>query len=598
MNENAVSAPGVDSATGASLRVGSVLGAGTCLVLALAIVASTLVSIFESHLLGPFRDFWKFMPVLEAIDRGESLLPLLFKHHGHGHRLVVPRLFYLAEYSFFQGRNVFLLSASMMLHVAFLSILLRAVLKRENALSLCERIFALGFVLAVGLSATQYGNFIRPWNIHWSLCGIGVISALACGIRIHASSANDSPRKAWFWWTLAVTAAWIANYSMANGLLAWPCLLLAGGLLRLKWPFMAGIAAMSGLAIPLFLVDLSGVSAATKVDRIGDIFVWMLKCLGSPVSWTNESTGMALACFGTIAAGGLAIRLFRRGTSVLPGEALLLGTMVFAWGSVVAIAVGRVNFAWDPSRYQTVVLLFWQSLALLGVLAFRGAERSHRRVRSGVILASTLWLALCVLPAHTKSREEMKEFVSGIRAANTAILIGVPIRHQYVKVLPLSDRRHGRDTVARYRPLLEEKKLGVFAAGHHELLGRRSDDIFPSGDDRTCEGGVERAFTALPGGLGYAELRGWVSGEVARNLEDVLFVVNHTGVIVGLARVLYRPYDLLGARSDARVSWRGYARTGPGSLNVLGIGEDGAVCTVVRGEPIAAGRRPPGRWQR
>ena len=72
MNGHAVSAPGVESAAGAFLRVGSVLGAGTCLVLALVIVASTLVSIFESHLLGPFRDFWKFMPVLEAIDRGEQ----------------------------------------------------------------------------------------------------------------------------------------------------------------------------------------------------------------------------------------------------------------------------------------------------------------------------------------------------------------------------------------------------------------------------------------------------------------------------------------------------------------------------------------------
>ncbi len=113
MNGHAVSTPGGERAAGTVVRIGSGLGAGICLVLGLSIVSSTLVSIFESHLLGPIRDFWKFMPVLEAIERGESLLPLLFEHHGHGHRLVVPRLFYLAEYSFFQGRNVFLLSASM-----------------------------------------------------------------------------------------------------------------------------------------------------------------------------------------------------------------------------------------------------------------------------------------------------------------------------------------------------------------------------------------------------------------------------------------------------------------------------------------------------
>jgi hypothetical protein len=262
--------------------------------------------------------------------------------------------------------------------------------------------------------------------------------------------------------------------------------------------------------------------------------------------------------------------------------------MVFAWGSAAMIAVGRDKFDWDTTRYQTVTLQFWLSLAVLGVLALRRPDASFRRASAGVLLAATLWLAFFLFPAHLKSRQEMKLYVAEMRAANTAILVGIPQPDQYVKLLPRGDRRFRHDSVEQYRELLLNERLGVFSTDHHDLLGQRLEERYRIEAGRTCEGGLNGPIFALRRSRGNSTLRGWVSGEAARNLDDTLFVVSDDGEIVGFARILYQQFDPLGLQSHVRKSWIGYARADTGTLDVLAVTRDGRICSVVENEPITA----------
>ena len=571
-------------------KVVSNLAAGVCLVIGLAIFTSSLVATSESQILGPIKDFWQFMPLLQAFDRGESLMPLLLSPHGGAHRIVVPRLFFLAEYSFFQGTNLFLMSVGVIAHLILVAVLLRAVQNKRNRLTRTELVFSVGLILALNLSATQFPNFVRPWNVAWYLCATGMIAAFACLIRANASNQQGLPVRAWGWWVGTVVMTWIASYSMANGLLIWPSLLLIGFVMRLPGRFQAGSAIAGVISIQLF--DLPPGQHTKLIERADEIISWMLKCLGSPLTWNHETAGLLLAALGTLAAGVLVLRLLMRRTPALPGECLLLGLMVFSWGSVAMIAVGRVQRVWDSPRYQTVVLLFWLSVVLLGVLAFRRSRANQHLASSGVMLIATLWLAGIIFPAHLESTSKMTRFVQKMRTANTAVLMGVESKVHYRVVLPFSDHRHRRNSVASHRVFLEEKRLGVFAHGYHELLSRSLNDVYPAVDEARCRGAVRRPVRELKRKPGRqrrsAQVRGWVAATPGSELEDVLLVASPDGTIVGLARTLGRNFDPLNWRGRVRASFRGYVRGVPGSVDVFAITKSGSVCPIARNVRVHA----------
>ena len=46
------------------------------------VVVSTLLFICENHFVGPVRDFWHIVPLLERFDRGEGTFALLARLHG------------------------------------------------------------------------------------------------------------------------------------------------------------------------------------------------------------------------------------------------------------------------------------------------------------------------------------------------------------------------------------------------------------------------------------------------------------------------------------------------------------------------------------
>jgi hypothetical protein len=162
------------------------LSAYVVIVIAVVIFFTTLASAYGYHLVGPVRDLWAILPLLESWDRGEGFLNLLLGSHG-GHRLVFPRLLYLTDYLLFDGRNFFLLGAAVVLQLTLFAMVVRVVVARCGALRASERGFVFGLVAAVAFSSTQLENFIRPWNVHWFVCGTAVVLSLAALLPMQIS---------------------------------------------------------------------------------------------------------------------------------------------------------------------------------------------------------------------------------------------------------------------------------------------------------------------------------------------------------------------------------------------------------------------------
>jgi hypothetical protein len=548
------------------------------------VVVSTLLFICEDHFVGPVRDFWYIVPLLERFDRGEGTFASLAGLHG-GHRLLVPRLLYLAEYKLFDGRNLFLVGVGVALQLVLAGIVARTLWAERRRSGAALTGFGLGLVAMLAFSATQLENFVRPWNVHWFLANAAVAVSLAAGLRVGDAVRSRSEATAWGWWLLASAAAWVASYSMATGLLGWPLLLLLGFLLR-WWPrLLVAIGLEGALAIAVYLRGSRVLDAGSSLTSGGALVEWLLACLGSPLSWLSRDAGSALALAATLAAAALSLRLLAGRSAASRGECLLVGLMLFAWGAAALIALGRTSLwpeSWEAARYQTIVLLFWLSLLLLALLALRG-ERLHQRVlRPLLMLAAAIWLAAAVLPGHFRQAEAIGSFAAKVRAANLALLFGVSHRPDYAHILTFSDRKLGLDSAAAYWGFLHERGLGVFSDPRRDLMGRVLDEVFSSADPDLCRGEVIRT-DPVPARRGpVLQLRGWAWDVAASRSPSYLLVTNARRSIVGLGSPLRRKLGLPAWREDERPVWHGYARVRGGWFDVWALLESGEVCQIAR----------------
>lgn len=546
------------------------------------VLASTLLFIRDDHFVGPVRDFWSFVPLLERFAHGECTLGPLVRPHG-GHRLLVPRLLYLVEYATFDGRNVFLVGVGVALQLVLAAIVARAVWVERRRSGAALTGFSLGLVAALAFSASQLENFVRPWNVHWFVTNTAVALALAAGLRMGDAVRSQNEAAAWSRWLLASAGAWAASYSMATGLLTWPLLLLLGVVLR-WWPRLLWTLGLQGaFAIAVYLRGDSLLGLGFSPASPAAIVQWLLACLGSPLSWLSREAGSALGLGGTLAAVALSLRVVARRSAATRAECLLVGLLAFSWGATALIAVGRTARwpeGWKEPRYQTIVLLFWLSLVLLGLFALRGERPYQRALRASLMLATVGWLGALVLPAHLRQAESIGRFVAKVRAANLALLFGVSHRPDYLHVLNFQDRKLGLDSAETYWGFLSERGLGVFSDPHRNLMGRPLDEVFATADPARCRGEVIRADPVPTRSGPGLRLRGWAWDVAASQAPSQLLVTGARRSVVGLAAPLGRPSGRWRWTEDERPPWHGYAHARRGEFDVWALLESGEVCHV------------------
>lgn len=407
---------------------------GRCLnfclpVLACIIVLNTLYTIYLNYWYGPFRDMWEVFPFL--VDAVESRWNWqdLWVLYGMAHRLVVPKLLYIADYQWFDGSNHLLIAISLLCQVLISLLLVSALLKRGQTF---YRWSGAAILICLQFSCTLMFNFLHTFDVQWFTCCLFLVLCFYC---LLAAQRHTGP---------------VALCSLAFGILAatsnfagmafwpvWVVLLFKG---EFSWRARVLALLVSLFFIFFYVQGMSGVSASATDEPFFhlllagfSLFLFPLLFMASPLS---ESYPVAGALFSLPALLILAIFWWMY---LLRGRKFYWSTIFFAavalacYGISVEIALGRWYGPehYHASRYQNIVVLFWSGI--FGLLCSLVREQSASAVAPGRIAArifrlipgyiALIFVSVFVLyqyPATTKAYA----MGTNVRLAHVAFTLG------------------------------------------------------------------------------------------------------------------------------------------------------------------------------
>jgi hypothetical protein len=435
----------------------------------------------------PYADEWSNLLLVEKWDAGHLTFGDLIRPHN-GHRILVPRLMYLAFMEVAHG-NV----RAEMFFSLFLCVLTSAgilYLLWRTVLTGWPQILALWMLVNVLLfSPVQAENWLWGFQLQIflsNLCVVGALIAVTVNLRVAIRVA------------LAALFAVIGTLSFGNGLLIWivvALLMIARGEARRRVLIWGGVT----LAIVCgYFFSYHGKDLTRAVAHSWDYPLFFVAFLGAPLAPILNTTSMALpVIIGAILCVtyfSLLISCLRRG--VAEREGVWLALAVYPVGGALLAAAGRTHFgarhALD-SRYTTVAIILLVSL--IGLAASRYFERPSPKRNLAGFLAAGVCLMLCAfnfafvfpyleahraLRSHAKAALQFSKVLDADEILRSALLLGED-RETLARYLATLDRRQLTFPPRRESAALEDGENRVRGStrdyGGFESLKRESGDL-------------------------------------------------------------------------------------------------------------------------
>ena len=376
------------------------------------------------------RAGWVAIPVLDDWDRWITIAghysPSWFFLEHVDHRLVVPKILFAIDHLAFHGRGWFLLLCALCIQ-ALTGLILWRLARLAYKQDWSESVILAAAIACCVFSAQQSMNFTLPFQVQFPMVYCFSIAALF--------AMRKTMRTAWL--AASIALATLATYSMANGILIWPVMVLAALWLRMPRRWVLAIGASAIFVAAVYFYGWSDrtprefalpMSASQRLPRV---LAFWLGHLGSPVfplAFVSDSTAFRIACAvipGALLALALLagfVRLWRWREQYSSAQAILVFYCVFLAGSSLMMAYGRSGG--DPlliyaSRYLTPSYLFWVSMLLAGWPLLRRAPRTA--LYAALCAAMLIGVAIHQRAALIKIREQ----VNLKRLGETAIVDNV-----------------------------------------------------------------------------------------------------------------------------------------------------------------------------
>jgi hypothetical protein len=489
-------------------------------------IAVTLYMVVSSYSTLPYSDGWTEIFPAAA---GVKLLSFTWLWQQYNeHRLLIPKLFLVADLRFFQAKQVFLLAsifAVQLLHFLLLSWSMRVLGGWRGTM----------WRTGAGLAAfclfcpSQWENFV--WGFQTCFVLPGLFATLSfVGLLLYwiGPQTASGTRRRWKLVVLSILAALGATYSLANGSLLWPLLVVAALLLRLRPAAVLSIAITGAVSTALYFHGysrpLQHASPISSAQVPAKVFEYLAIYLGS--TWVREYDRSAIF-FGT-AGVVLALCAMLRFRSYVQGfgafSVQLVLTLAFCLGTALITALGRVNLGLMQafsSRYQTVALLFWCCLGLLLVAA------SAKRTVFAMVIQLIL-LAVLVRGA-TLARFPIRQarwHGFQLNAAAAALLTGVNDTTQ------LQLAYFQPDSILEVLPYMREQRLSVFAGPLASQLGTPLNSLFHVVSSDECTGAVQSLAVIGSGESQGLRITGW-AWDYKHRRPPAAVVATADGVISG-----------------------------------------------------------------
>ena len=353
----------------------------------------------------------------------------------------------------------------------------------------------------------------------------------------------------------AICAGVIATYSLANGLLVWPILLLAAYTLRLTKRQIVLLTVSSTASDGLYF---AGYRFAGSTN-IGNLILHPIHTIAFVAAYLSMPFGgMKSPQFGVyvglfnlaVTAGVFAISI-RRKTLATPAGIVLWGTYAFTLLTALLTAAGRMELndifaqAAKAPRFLVPALTSWA--AFIGLVLWTSAYQ-HRRKTPAVVMSLlfTILLAISFLKLRwyvvVQSRRYTEEQITQLGIEN-----GITDYRLLHQIFP------DAGLVQKDLVLLQEEGLSIFASNRPQWLG---EPIARAGSEiRTLEVGTVTRISALIGGF---EVTGWAAGRVS-GFRQVLFTNEKQKIIgFGFRPPMGLPAELSTPNTPARGGWIGF----------------------------------------
>ena len=559
------------------------------LVVALLAGAFDVSYILRHHVRYPFGDQWIWLARL--YERG---FWCGFTSQYNEHRLIVPGVFYYADYRYFGSRNTLLAIVSLLFQLGCGALLI-VPLWRSTEVWKPLRCFFAGFVAMTVLWFIQAEDLFYPYQLQISCANFGILAAMHLFARLASRRKERVGRLAGLWVAVFACAFW-ATFSFGHGILIWPVLLALGMAARFSKRELLMIAAVFACAASLYFIQYQkpagSASPLESLRQPSRVVQYAVLLIGLPLfgAGAPDVSVMSHAGLYATAATGvvLALLMLARFALAKPGERqafeyIYCAMLATNLGAAVLAALSRGNFPLEQAlsgRYAPMPLIFWISLIALTTIHLCRAE-----ARGGV--GRVMWCGLLaaasavMLPAQFTMGHYMAYRARNQAAAALSMAVGTP------------DAPRIREEMAPPALVAFVDRNGVRLLGHSlfadaglQWLGSRVTDHFQPAGGGACLGAVDSlnpvAGSTTPG----VRLAGWAWDVRGHRAARRVWVTDAEGMIRGLGQTGEERPDVAGAYKDkamAESGWVAYSRTPvPGTpFTVLAeVGDGRSVCPI------------------
>ncbi len=363
---------------------------------------SFIVAVIPALLLGvmlmqktvnvPFYDQWELVPKIENLQQGNFLVDDLWQQHNE-HRLFFPRLLMLGSAVLTDWNTNYEILISFILAIASFVLLIKT-LQTTNRRGLAIP-FLLPLVLSViWFSPVQSENWMWGWQIQWFLSVLGVV----CCLYGLAQYIDKKQKRAWADFPLLILGGVIAQYSLGNGILIWPLLIVA--LIFLEAPkikiYITSAVALITTGIHYFTqIEMAPVASRSLfLKEPVDFAQYISTYLGRPLSYLGKLTPI-LGVFLVATFFFLGIFLFIKHRDRFKSATPWFVLGLYACGSALVTAVSRLGLGVATaytSRYTTISSLLLIAVVIIIATNLDLIKLKSKRFKNLLIQTATLSL--------------------------------------------------------------------------------------------------------------------------------------------------------------------------------------------------------------
>lgn len=341
----------------------------------------------------------------------------LYAWHNE-HRLVLPKLWFLADVALADARQTLLLTViaiTAVLHAALLAGLFRQ-------LGHSVRAAALAFAIAAAalLSPIQYENLLNGFQVQF--VQVWFFASLSFALIAWAPVGKERPAGIALCVIGAVLAGLCSSYSMFNGLAVWPVLIVLALWRRLPigWSafvILVGGATMATECVGFLQREAGGTGLASGAWVILQFMArYLTSGIGDIGTLGQDILGSLMLAVVTVAG----LRGLVRAEQTSPIRMALFAVCAFVIAGAIATALGRLHNGLggaNTSRYTTPSMVF---LVTVGLLAFDLLlRRELTRVVAWALPVGTL---LLLVPGGVHGIRDFKHRLAGRDLAELAVV--------------------------------------------------------------------------------------------------------------------------------------------------------------------------------